>query len=328
MRDRRANIVASLIGIGLSLLLAEAVLRIANIEYAAYPTKFQFGWPDSKTLDTDFVLDPVIQWKPHDYDEIVQAETGTTIDVLHMGDSCTQLSTYAADLKELMLERRPQRRFHNLKLGAAGWSSFQGLQQMRRDVVALQPRYVTIYFGWNDHWLSYGLPDKELDFSQARFPLYRILQRARVFQVFSYFYNRQLQRRTEQERPLRVSPEDYRSNLLEMVKVARVNGITPILVTAPSSHRQGQEPVYLRDRFLERLDELVPLHHRYTNIMRDVARERNVLLLDLEREFDALPDAIVRDQYMKSDGIHLQPEGSKAIAEGMYRFIERNQLLD
>jgi hypothetical protein len=72
MRDRQANIVAGLIGIVLSLLMAEAVLRIANIEYSAYPTKFQFGWPDSKTLDTDFVLDPVIQWKPREYDEIIQ----------------------------------------------------------------------------------------------------------------------------------------------------------------------------------------------------------------------------------------------------------------
>jgi lysophospholipase L1-like esterase len=158
--------------------------------------------------------------------------------------------------------------------------------------------------------------------------LYRALQHARVFQVFSYFYNRALQGQGADERPLRVAPDDFRNNLTAMVRIARENGITPILITAPSSHRSGQEPVYLQDRFIKQLDQLVPLHRQYTDIVRDVAREQNVLLLDLQTEFDALPYNTVRDDYMKSDGIHFRAAGSTAVAESLYRFIEQHHLLD
>lgn len=327
-REKRFAIAAILTGIIAALLIAEAGLRIAGIEYSTYPTRFQFGWPDSKTLDTDFVMDPVIQWKPKEYDQTLQEWRGKNIDMLHMGDSCTQLGNYRGELQRLMQERHPEKNFHNLKIGVAGWSSFQGLQQMRRDVVLLKPRYATIYFGWNDHWLSYGIADKDMDFSKARFPLYRALQHARVFQIFSLSYNLLLQKQSGENRPLRVSPEDYRNNLLAMVDTARKNGITPILITAPSSHRLGEEPTYLQDRFLAKLDQLVPLHRQYTDIVREVARNQGVLLLDLQAEFDALPYNIVHDQYMKPDGIHLQPAGGTAVAESLYRFIEKNHLLD
>lgn len=327
-REKRFAIAAALIGIITALLIAEAGMRLAGIEYTVYPTRFQFGWPDSKTLDTDFVMDPVIQWKPKEYDKTLQDWSGVKIDMLHMGDSCTQLGNYRGELERLMAERQPEKHFRNLKIAVAGWSSFQGLQQMRRDVVALKPRYVTIYFGWNDHWLSYGMADKYMDFSKARFPLYRYLQQARVFQIFSFVYNHLLQSQSAEQRPVRVSPEDYRANLLAMIDIARKNGITPILITAPSSHRQGQEPIYLQDRFLKQLDQLVPLHQQYNNIVRAVAKEQNVLLLDLDQEFAALPYETVRDQYMKYDGIHLRPAGGTAIAESIYRFMNANHLLD
>lgn len=327
-REKRFALAAILLGTVIALAIAELGLRLADIEYSAYPTRFQFGWPDSKTLDTDFVMDPLIQWKPKEYDKTLQDWKGRRIDVLHMGDSCTQLGNYAGELNRLMQQRQPALNFRNLKLGVAGWSSWQGLQQLQRDVVPLEPRYVTIYFGWNDHWLSYGLPDKQIDFSKARFPLYRMLQQSRVFQVFSFFYNRMLQGESAAERPLRVPPEDFRHNLREMVRIARENGIAPILLTAPSSHRPGSEPQYLQDRFLEDLDQLVPLHNQYMAIVREVAKEQDVLLLDLQAEFEAMPYATVRDEYMKADGIHWKPAGSTAVAESLYRFLNEKRLLD
>jgi lysophospholipase L1-like esterase len=327
-REKQHNAIAILIGVLMSLLLAETVLHLANIEYPLYPTKFQFGWPDSKTLDTDFVMDPVIQWKPKEYDQTLQLWHDKKIDIIHMGDSCTQLGKYQAELERLMQARQPHKNFHNLKLAVAGWSSFQGLQQMPRDIVPLKPRYVTIYFGWNDHWLSYGLADKNIDFSKARFPLYRTMQKSRVFQVFSMLYNQFLQQQTQQDRPVRVSPQDYHDNLTAIINIARDNNITPILMTAPSSHRTGAEPVYLQDRFLRDLSQLVSLHNQYTEITRQVAREQHVLLLDLAKEFDAAPYETVRDQYMKFDGIHLRPAGSTAVAESLYNLINNGHLLD
>lgn len=327
-REKTFALAATFIGILLALVIAETGLRLADISYTIYPTRFQFGWPDSKTLDTDFVLDPIIQWKPREYDQTLREWQGKKIDIIHLGDSCTQLSNYRGELLRIMHERQPQQPFENLKLGVAGWSSWQGLQQLQRDVIPLKPRYVTIYFGWNDHWLSYGIPDKNMDFSPSRFALYRALQHARVFQLFSFFYNGFLQRESSNERPLRVSPEDYRQNLRNMVKIARENGITPILITAPSAHRRGQEPIYLQDRFLKDLTQLVPLHRQYTDIVREVAKTDHVLLLDLQQQFDAIPYNTLHDDYMKADGIHWKPAGGTAVAESLYRFIHENHLSD
>ena len=326
--DQQKNLAAILIGIVIALLLAEIGLRVAGIEYTIYPTRFQFGWPDSKTLATDFVLDPVIQWKPRDYDEMLQSARNTPIDIVHMGDSCTQLGTYRADLLQLMQTRHPDKPFHSLKLAVAGWSSYQGLQQMQRDVLPLKPRIATIYFGWNDHWLSFGMPDKSMDFSKANVGWWRSLQGVRLFQIGAYLYNEHfILQGDPANRPLRVSPEDYKYNLTQMVKLAKTNGITPILMTAPSSHVAGKEPDYLKGRFLTDIQQLIPIHTQYNAIVRDVAREQDVLLLDLDAEFRQLPVETLRDDYMMFDGIHWRPAGSRAIAESLYRFMTAHQLI-
>jgi lysophospholipase L1-like esterase len=327
-RKKFFPLVAVLVGFLLALTIAEIGLRAADISYTVYPTRFQFGWPDSKTLDTDFVLDPVIQWKPKEYDQTLHEWQNKHIDIIHLGDSCTQLSNYRGELLRLMHERQPQKPFANLKLGVAGWSSWQGLQQLQRDIIPLKPRYITIYFGWNDHWLSYGIEDKNMNFSASRFTLYRSLQHLRVFQFFSFFYNRFLQQESSTERPLRVSPEDYRNNLRAMIKIARENSITPILITAPSTHRTGHEPAYLQGRFLNNIQQLIPLHNQYTDIVRDVAKQDGVLLLDLQKQMDAIPYTALRDKYMKGDGIHWQPAGGTAVAESLYQLIQENHLLD
>jgi len=65
-------------------------------------------------------------------------------------------------------------------------------------------------------------------------------------------------------------------------------GITPILLTAPSSHKKGEEPAYLTDRWLNDLNKLVPLHQKYVQAIRDIASRERVLLIDLYAEFGRL----------------------------------------
>jgi hypothetical protein len=51
---------------------------------------------------------------------------------------------------------------HGVKLAVGGWASEQGLRQFRRDVLPLHPRVVmTIYYGWNDHWIAFGGPTRQ-----------------------------------------------------------------------------------------------------------------------------------------------------------------------
>ena len=151
----------------------------------------------------------------------------------------------------------------------AGWSSYQGRRQLERDVAPLRPRVVTLYFGWNDHWIGFGIEDKNV---------------ARVKAVFSSRWSRlrlvQLATKAtvalgsrDTAYPNRVSLADFGANLRAMVRQARSRGIRPVLVTAASAHVAGEEPEQLTERWLRDLSELVPLHRSYVAAVRAVAAE-------------------------------------------------------
>lgn len=117
--------------------------------------------------------------------------------------------------------------------------------------------------------------------------------------------------------PVRVSLSDFSANLRQMVQIARDNGIIPILLTAPSSHRRGKEPRYLARRWLNDLSDLIPLHQQYVQAVRNVASQQQAPLIDLYLEFNRLPQEDVDRSFMK-DGIHLTKEGNEKIAEIIY----------
>jgi hypothetical protein len=117
------------------------------------------------------------------------------------------------------------------------------------------------------------------------------------------------------------------TNLATMVEMARARGITPVLITAPDSHVQGEEPEYLAGRYLQDTASLVPLHDAYVNAVREVAAEKQVVLCDLASAFDALPRKMLL-QYMKADGIHLTQEyGGPAAGRLLYKTLVEHDLL-
>jgi lysophospholipase L1-like esterase len=125
----------------------------------------------------------------------------------------------------------------------------------------------------------------------------------------------------------RVPPEDFRRNLEAMVETARAHAIEPVLITAPSSHVQGKEPEYLRGRWLRDLSELVPLHRRYVEAVRGVARERKVVLCDLAALFDRLPPERRAGSFQK-DGIHFNRRGAARAARWLDLCLEESGVLD
>jgi lysophospholipase L1-like esterase len=154
-----------------------------------------------------------------------------------------------------------------------------------------------------------------------------LLAKFRVVQLLNKAYVAILRRRTDHVAE-RVTPDEFRSNLQEIVRIARSHGITPVLLTAPSSFEKGHEPVFLRERWLRDLDSLIPLHQQYVSIVRNVAHELGVPLCDLAREFDALPKEEVRERLFRKDGIHPTPDGDRMIAQFLFNCLKENGLLE
>ncbi len=155
-----------------------------------------------------------------------------------MGDSCTEFGRYDNYLAELV-NQHTQQSFSFVNVGISGWSTYQGLQQLKQDVLSLHPKIITIYYGWNDHWKSFGLEDKNLGQYNLAHPVLVTLaafSRIRIFQLFNYFLLNIRTRQDKSEFPERVSLADFRNNLCHMVQIAKNNDIIPVLITAPSSH--------------------------------------------------------------------------------------------
>jgi hypothetical protein len=106
---------------------------------------------------------------------------------------------------------------------------------------------VTLYFGWNDHWVGFRIEDKEVHL--LRVPGLPWLSRLRTVQLLSKALVG-WRVRTGTDRPNRVSPADFRENLRAMARISREHGIVPVFIAAPTSHEVGREPEYLGERFL------------------------------------------------------------------------------
>jgi lysophospholipase L1-like esterase len=273
----------------ISLIFAEIVLRLIGFNLVFYPTQVQFGWPDPVTLQDLYQPDSELLWVPKDYYSKVATWKGKRPSIVFMGDSCTQFGRYDKFLESIIHERDPNGAFTFVNVGVGGWSSYQGLQQLKRDVLPMEPRAITIYYGWNDHWTSFGIEDKEIGKFMVPPALLKIYSKSRVLQLINKaIFTLKPTTVQDKRKPERVSLSDFTSNILQMIQIAREGGITPILLTAPSSHKKGEEPAYLTDRWLNDLNELVPLHQKYVQAMRDIASRERVPLIDLYAEFGRL----------------------------------------
>ncbi len=306
-----------------TLAVAELGLRAVGFEFHLYPEDIQFGWPDPEILEDHFAPHADYLWTKKDYAETLARAKAARPHLVLVGCSCTDWGGYDVELAKLAAKDASRPELTMANLACSGWSTYQGLQQMKADVVDVAPAVVTIYFGWNDHWIGYGVADKDAARLTSSAAL-QILQRFRLVQLASKaIVSRDA---GADARPRRVSLEDFRANLKEMVAIAREHDITPVLITAPTSHEVGKEPPQLAERHLEDLSELVPLHRSYADVVREVARGEGVVLCDLAAEFDKLPSE-KRYQLLMEDGIHFTPQGAKLTALVLYRCLADNGLL-
>lgn len=320
------RIAAFVLGLVLAIGAAELALRKSGFEFLLYPSKVQFGWPDPSALRALYQIDQRLLWVPRDYGERVANAVASPPKHVLMGCSCTEHGRYDDAFAKLLDERHAGHSYSFVNLGVGGWSTYQGLQQMQQDVLRIKPKLITIYYGWNDHWATLGIEDKHIgQYNLERSPtLTWLSERSRLAQLLNKtLFRGEFQGLTKEKR---VSLPDFRSNLDTMVTEAKAAGIVPVLLTAPSSHQEGDEPVYVTLRWLQDRSELVPLHKAYADVVREVAARHGVLLVDLFESFAAL-DRETLVGCFKVDGVHLNEAGDQRIAEYLYRSLEGAGLL-
>jgi len=243
--------------------------------------------------------------------------------VISLGDSCTAqgIPTYAGFLHEhLTAKPITDTYWEAFNMGVHGYSSTQGLKQFILYGKNLKPDYVTIYFGWNDHWRGTTSDEYNIRGTKKSGPLWYGIKKLREKLFFQYMIKQVADRAVKQTRDkdnfvLRVPAEGYEKNLRNFVKEIRSVQATPIFFTAPRDKKLT--PLLIKNKQASSLELAIQYHDQYNEIVRKVAKEENVPLIDFQQKF------IDEDlfHFFSNDGIHLTREGRQYIAQTIYDYL-------
>lgn len=300
---RRLGLAAG--AIVLTLVLAEVALRLTG--FGLVKPELAFGANARQAFERgQFAADRHLFWKfagpPGPADEALGtvhpdraiAPAVRRPRLLFLGDSCTRLGmsgpAYPGRLKAMLAGRAEV-----LTAAVPGYTSHQGLAWLRRQLLAAAPDVIVVYFGWNDHWRTIGLTDRQ--YAAALSPL-----RPRLAT---------LARRPAGEAPLRVPPEDYGTNLAAIAREATAAGCKVLFVRAPGAiddvgRRRLVEAGYIRPG-----DDPAALHAAHLGVLDRVAAAEGVPVLDAAGVFAGLGP---EPELLAADGIHLTDAGHQVMA--------------
>lgn len=309
------NVLALIGGLFAGLLAGDVILHVAGFKFEFNPRIV--GCED--VIRPVNVSDPDLLWVRNDYEQVLASLRRHPPDLVSLGCSCSYDGEYQRHL-ERMFSQETGRRIVYANVATIGWSSHQGLAQLKRDIWRLHPKIVTVFFGWNDHWRGFGVIDKQLSAYNRLFYRYRGM---RFMQLLAKSWVASVDRRSKAPR---VPKADFRRNLVEIVDLAREKGIVPVLITAPTPRRVNDR-IASPGTAKEWDGAWLPLHREYASIVREVAGQRNVCLWDAAAEVDSLPPAVANELFPWDD-IHFNTRGAELIARVIYRELKRAGLLD
>lgn len=308
-----SRVLAVFMGCAIAFGISELALRHFGFEWTLYPSKVQFGWPTPQTFQWRYKPDAEFLWVRKDEQQMLGAiQQSHRPTIVFMGDSCTEMGVYVDKFRDKLNAIEPDR-YTVVAVGTGGWSSWQGREFFEKKVLPLKPAIVAFYFGWNDHWTSFGVEDKNMARYYEAFPIVPAASELRTVQMLNFFLFRV--RFKTADYPNRVEPNDFYNNLTSFIQLAKANGIQPVILTAPSSHVKGHEPAHLWERHMQHLEQLVPMHEHYVALARKAAQDNGATLVDLYPYFRQLPADTLQHQYFQNDGIHLQEAGDTLLAQ-------------
>lgn len=343
--DLTKKLVLALSVVFFSLVICEQILKALDFEAKTPPIIIK-GKDNQAIGQYGILRDPVLAWKfsPNGEfkgwkinrygfkdREVLKQKPPNTIRVISFGDSCTADGgpPYSGCLHQLLRDNPPDgEAWEAFNMGVYGYSSVQGLKYYNMVGRDFDPDIVTLYFGWNDHWISGYRPDSHnLAFKMNRFSalvLQRLFEK-RIGQLAFRFLSPKhssMSIRMEDgsypgdiEEYLRVPPDEFRYTLGVFIDEIREDGALPILITPPNG--PSYTPALLHNGQAKSLEQLAETHEKYTEIIREVAAEKNCPILDLAATMEGEADY----HLFNKDGIHLTQEGLWRVADEIYARI-------
>lgn len=257
--------------------------------------------------------------------------------IFSIGDSCTfgiMEYTYPGLLHKMLNAGGAGNniKFEVINAGVEGYHSGFALARLKEDVLQHHPDLVTIYVGWNDFMKAnpenLGETGRHAGLAQVMEQSYLIKAYKKV--IFSYI--RPLVARPNVES----TPEDlhaydnfespeFLANLLEMSRILKANYIKAVIMTRPTVVREGmsQEDIKRQNVMFPwygnaySVNKLLSLHRAYNRMIRTVAAQEGIPLVDLDAEFEKL------DKYsLFWDTMHPNEKGQRIIADLVFQRLK------
>ncbi|MBX7244160.1 MAG: hypothetical protein K1X53_01600 [Candidatus Sumerlaeaceae bacterium] len=256
------------------------------------------------------------------YTDSPQRNEKSPVTVLCLGDSVTGSAyrSFPQIAQRLVSGGRTNRVIEFINAAVAGYSTEQGLRWYR-ELAPMKPQIVLACFGWNDRFPALNLPDRELGARTSLASLmHRLFYHWRVYQYLAAPEGDRWARVDLTTTTLRVGPEEYEQNLRKLVSMVRANDALPVLATQPENLTASNLSHFEKENFVAGEISQLTLHREYNVIVRRVAQETRVPLLDLEEEFDRR----TKSQLFEPDGMHLSGPGQNLVARLLIGVL-RNQ---
>lgn len=197
-----------------------------------------------------------------------------------------------------------------------GYSSFQGKRNYLKNVSKFKPDILIITFGWNDQWLAANArPDNLQEFPpEIIVALQNIMARSRFYRFMkSAVFSILPAGESDKAPPLaRVSLDDFKMNLSEIIDSAKADDAKIILLTSPIpslvTYFNSAGRSYLHEN-----------HLIYNDAIRETAAVHSVGLVDLAAIFDQYSNLFDNPE---KDPFHYNKLGHDLAAVEIFKFIQ------
>jgi lysophospholipase L1-like esterase len=204
-----------------------------------------------------------------------------------------------------------------------GYSSFQGKLNYSKYIRDYKPDVLIVAFGWNDQWLAANArPDNKQKMPPTPvIAVQNILARFRFYRLYKSIILSIMPEPASKDgnsHLARVSLNDFKVNLSEIIDTARSDGTRVILLTSPIPSL----PTYYGTGGRSFLHEN---HHFYNDAVRETAAVNSVGLVDLAAVFDRYYNLF---DDVEKDPFHYNSRGHDLAATEIFRFLMQENYLN
>lgn len=259
-----------------------------------------------------------------------------TFRIFTLGDSITFgwgveiEDSFAGQLEKLLNESSSEIKYQVINAGIIGFTSYQGVRLLRHKLLAYDPDVIVVAYGGTNYVLA-DSSDKDslLTGSPVLTKITNIGRRLFIYRGIREILLR-MNKVEKKNKTRRVSSEDFRNDLRELIEISEKNNVGVVLMTIQSNVLTGQVAKWTKANrsYSETNEEIIEEHKKINNIIREAADERKVVMVDIAEKFNILKTVEQRELFYRPedawDDYHPNEEGHRVIAEELSHAINNS----